>query len=374
MNINVIAIGSELLEGVTVNSNAAYISFELIKAGLKTSSHCTIPDDPLIIQKTTEASFTKNHVTIVTGGLGPTCDDITLDAIKDVLPIEDGITLKNHLGSASGLFFERNKKLLFFLPGVPQEMMAMFQEFVLPEIVKSSVCPKIMSHWMHFSLLAEKDLDPYLRRYQARFSHLDFGIYPFPGKISIRISGLIDSQKDIESIFDELKKDFKKNFYQSASGSLEEAIHHLFIKKQLTLSTAESCTGGAIAARLTSLAGASQYFSTAQVTYSNEMKMRFLGVLPQTLKTYGAVSKNTVLEMVDGLLERSSTDYGVALSGIAGPSGGGFEKPVGTVWIAIKGKSVAPLVWKMQITGNRQMVIDYSVNAALGKLYHLVLQ
>ncbi len=373
MKIEIIAIGSEILSGFTINSNAAYISRELLKMGLQTTRHTVLPDNGEILNRVFTKALERNDLVIATGGLGPTCDDITLESIAEVLESGKTTNLPNQLGSAEGILFEKEETKLFLLPGVPPEMVAMLHEAVLPVVRKSAEVIDIASEWIHFAGLVEKQVDPYLREYQEKYPSLDFGIYPARGKISVHVSAVASESTSVSSVIEGLRITFPKNEYSSASGNIEEAIHGLFIQKGITLSLAESCTGGSIAARLTGLAGASEYFQGSLVTYSNAMKTNLLGVPESVLVENGAVSQEVVETMVNGLLERTETDYGIAVSGIAGPGGGTSEKPVGTVWAAIQRRGEEVVSWKMHCSGSREMIIDYTVNAVLGKLYHRLL-
>lgn len=407
MKVEVIAIGTEILSGFTVNTNASFISQELLKVGIVTDYHTTVPDGKAELLKAFDQALERSHVVICTGGLGPTCDDITRNVAAEIFDspfthypeIEEELNkrygnkltsardqatlpekaeiVRNRLGTASGLLFTRGDKALFLLPGVPQEMKAMFCESVLPQIINRIPSElRLVSDWLHFSFLYESMVDPVLREIQEKYPFVKMGIYPFRGKLSVHLyttgSSPKQSREDIEHCKNLLIDQFGDYAYESPSGSIEEAVHQLFSNQHITLATAESCTGGTIASRLTSLPGASQYFLGGLVTYTNTMKHDFLGVSLKTLDTYGAVSKEVVTEMVEGLIAKTGADYGIAVSGIAGPSGGTPEKPVGTVWIAISGKSVDIQTWLIPgRTASRQMIIDYTVNTALGRLYHL---
>lgn len=404
MKIEVIAIGSEILSGFTINTNAAYISQELLKEGIETDYHTIVSDDAESLRKALLEALERSDVIITTGGLGPTCDDLTRSVAAELFDSDfvhypeieeelqkrydnklvsarDQATLpekaeiiKNSLGTASGLLFEENGKSLFLLPGVPPEMVDMYSKQVLPKIL-SMIPPeeKKVNLWIHFTFLTESKVDPILRELQEQYPSIEIGIYPYRGKISVHFSGGRHDQKDLEDCRHKLLAEFGKYHYQSASGKVEEAVHTLFSNHGLTLATAESCTGGAIASRLTALAGASQYFLGGVITYSNQMKTDLLGVSEKTLNDKGAVSEEVVIQMAEGVISKTGADYGIAVSGVAGPTGGTKEKPVGTVWAAIACKEQETITWLIQgKKANREMVIDYTVNTVLGRLYHLV--
>lgn len=405
MNVEVVAIGSEILSGFTINSNAAYISRQLFDAGIPTAYHTVLPDGAEALKKGLEKALKRSRFVIATGGLGPTCDDITrqvaaelfhssftysqeladelfarygdrLSALEDqaTVPVKAEI-IKNSLGTAPGFIFNEGGATLFLLPGVPPEMKKMFHETVLPYLCKHySAEKRVERRWMHFFHLIESQVDPVLREIQARYPSLEMGIYPVKGKVSVCFSMSEGGNPQVmESAFEEMDRHFGKYRFEASFGEIEEAIQTLFVERGLTLSLAESCTGGAMAAQLTRRAGASQYFLGSLVTYSNQLKQSLLHVSEETLEKYGAVSQEVVEEMVVGLIAQTGSDYGVAVSGIAGPTGGTEEKPVGTVWAAIGKKGEKPHAWKMRgYGGSREMVIDYSINIILGSLYKTV--
>ncbi len=404
MKIEVIVIGSEILSGFTINTNAAFISQELLKEGVDTHYHTIVSDDAESLRKALVEALERSDVIITTGGLGPTCDDLTRSVAADLFDSDfiyhpeieeelqkrygnklvsarDQATLpekaeiiKNTLGTASGLLFKKNEKSLYLLPGVPPEMMEMFSKSVLPRIL-SKISPeeKKRNVWLHFTFLIESKVDPTLRKLQKLYPTIEMGIYPYRGKISVHLSGLIHDQKGLDACRKVLLEEFGKYHYESLSGKIEEAIHNLFSNNGLTLATAESCTGGTIASRLTVLAGASQYFLGGMITYSNQMKTEFLGVSENTLNDTGAVSEEVVIQMAEGVINKTGADYGIAVSGVAGPTGGTEKKPVGTVWVAIANKDNETTSWLIQgKKASREMIIDYTVNTVLGRLYHIV--
>lgn len=405
MKIEVIAIGSEILSGYTVNSNASYISMQLTKRGIETHYHTTLPDIEEKLVQAFNRAFERSDIIIATGGLGPTCDDLTRDVVAKLLDsplvhrkeIEEmlvsrygekavslrdqatlpdkAIALENSLGTASGLYFYEKGRHLFLLPGVPSEMKEIFNRSLLPRI--EHLVPqneRFLNESLHFTTIFESKVDPLLRELKKQFPKIKVGIYPFRGLISVQLSHPFEkgAEEKLKRCKELLLDEFGDFSYPSSSGAIEEAVKSLFIEKQLTLTTAESCSGGAIAARLTALPGASNFFSGGVVTYSNEMKKRLLDVSENTLLNHGAVSREVVVEMAEGALQLAGSDASIAISGIAGPTGGSSEKPVGTVWLAIAGKEIETKEWLLKCgLKSRQMIIDYSVNRALGELYHL---
>lgn len=403
MTIEVIAIGSELLVGVTVNTNAAFISQELAKEGFRVSRHTVVADEPSIIRKTFQQALEHADIVISTGGLGPTCDDLTRNiaaelyhsdlyyneelgaelekrygelyaSIKDqaVVPSKAAL-LKNMVGSAPGMVFEEGGKVLILLPGVPVEMRTMLCEEVLPYLRhRFANSKRFFGQRVHLFGLPESAIDPLLRRLQPQYPKVEFGIYPAHGTVSVQLTAEAEKQQIAADLFAEplsiIKKEFSANLYDSPSGKIEEAIHQCFIERGWTLSVAESCTGGSMAARLTQLPGASRYFLGGIVTYSNKLKSELLGVSEKLLESKGAVSGEVAEAMVRGLLKKTQSTFGVAITGIAGPDGGTPEKPVGTIWAAIAHNDKPPYVWKFEARGNREKIIEMSVTKVLGEL------
>jgi nicotinamide-nucleotide amidase len=372
MNIELITIGNEVLSGHTINSNAAFIGRELFQEGYRLFRESTILDDENEISEQLLASLERSDVVITTGGLGPTLDDISGHVAEKTLKSTPEL-IPNHLGSAPGLMFHQGSHILVMLPGVPHEMKKMFLDSVLPYIKKNYPL-KIRPYRQILSLtrLFELTVDPILRELKEKYPALEFGIYPALGLLQIHIYAFVDNeekaQEMIQPALQVLKERFAANVYEG--GSIQEAIHSLFIEKGWTLSGAESVTGGSIAAHLTQLSGASKYFLGSVVSYSNESKINILGVSPKTIEQHGAVSEEVATEMVLGANRIYNSEFSFAVTGVAGPTGGTEEKPIGTVWFAVHRLGKEPKAWKVQGRGNREMIITFSMNEILGKLYH----
>lgn len=394
--IEVVAIGNELLQGHIVNTNAAEIGKALFTAGYYCRRQSVLPDAKALLKKGLHEALQHHQVVITTGGLGPTCDDTTRQVAAELfdspvainaelsadlkkrygdLPIslEDQATvptkaflIKNPLGTAPGFIFNDGKRTLILMPGVPPEMRAMLNAQVIPYLLKHFPPKMITKATAHFFALSESAIDPAIRDLEKRFPTIQFGIYPSQGTLTIRASTDEGEPSLVNAAINALIQRFPKKYFSSES--IEEAIQELFIQNNWTLSTAESCTGGAIAAKLTKIAGASNYFIGSIVSYSNEMKKSLLHVPKDTLDTHGAVSEQTVSAMATGVLTATGSTFAIAVSGIAGPTGGTPEKPVGTVWIAIAKQGEPPFCKLLHARGNREMNIERSVNAALGDL------
>lgn len=369
MSIEILAIGNEILSGNTLNTNAAFISTQLMLEGWRVSRHTVVPDEENVITQEIQNAFKRTACVIATGGLGPTLDDITAASVAPLFK-NSPQEIPNRVGSAKGLCFEDEGKVLILLPGIPQEMRVMLEEEVLSRLQR--LFPhKQQRHQasLHFCLLKEQELDPLLRLLKEEFPQLEFGIYPAFGTLSVMLHST--DLKTIEAAKQQIQKQFTSHLIPEKS--IEETIHHWFTTHQKTLALAESCTGGLLAAHLTALPGASNYFLGSLVTYSNQLKEQLLGVSPATLHAKGAVSSETVSEMLHGLFTTTGADYGIAVSGIAGPAGGSVEQPVGTIWYALSAKGQAPFIGTFLAKGSRETIILQTTKKLLGILWQQIL-
>lgn len=408
LNTEIIAIGNEVLAGITVNTNATEISQALYQIGVIPIQHTALPDHYEALKSGLKEALERSDIVICTGGLGPTVDDITrkvsaelfhsdfkvdprvLDDLKHrfgnkLVSMEDQATVPvkarvvpNPVGTAPGFIFQEGKKILILMPGVPQEMRKMLSEQIVP-FLKGIIPHETRAYRQTVSLfeMTESAVDPMLRELHSRYPNIIFGIYPNLGLLTITLSTYAatseEGLKKLEPAVKELRKRFEKNIFESNNGKIDEAVHMLLLKSGKSLSLAESCTGGALAARLIRNPGASEYMLGSIVAYSNKMKSHILGVPEDVLRKEGAVSSDTVEWMLKGVLELTGSDYAVAVTGIAGPGGGTPDKPVGTVWCGIAKKDESLYTWNIQgYGGTREMVIERSINAILAKLYKLL--
>ena len=378
MDCALISIGDELLIGQTVNTNAAWLGEQLNLLGYKVVAGVVIPDDENAILNALDELSIKADLIIITGGLGPTKDDITKHTLCDYfdtklernLVIEQQIVdyfnsrqlpilqtnkdqalipsacelLPNSRGTASGMWFEKDEKIFISLPGVPYEMKGIITEIVIPKLLKRSnddrilVHKTIRTHGMGESFLAEV-----IKNWEDKLSHDDIKLayLPSPGIVKLRLSLLGKNQKTINLKLEEhiqyLKKIIPNQIYGYEDDTMEGVVGQLLSEKNETVATAESCTGGAVAKMITSVSGSSAYFEGSIISYSNQIKINQLQVEEKTLNEYGAVSQQVVEQMAIGVRRNLNTQYGLATSGIAGPTGGTPEKPVGTIWIATAG-------------------------------------
>lgn len=374
MQAEIITIGDELLIGQVVDTNSAWLGSTLGDDGIKVIQITSVQDHAAQIVQAVNDALSRADIVLMTGGLGPTKDDITKKTLAEMFGMKlvrneqvyemvgkqlalrgiaftelnqgqalvpDGCTvLPNRNGTAPGMWFERDGKVLISMPGVPFEMKALVKDEVLPRLRKhfaldANVHRTIITFGLAESILAdtitswEEALPPYL--------HLAY--LPSALCIRLRLSAYeIDRQKaeqEIESQIEKLSKVIPNYIIGSEDDSLESVTGTLLKTRGETLATAESCTGGNIAHRFTAMPGASEYFKGGVVAYSNEVKMALLGVDPESLNRYGAVSQSVAEQMAEGVRRATGATYGISTTGIAGPTGGTPEKPVGTVWMAV---------------------------------------
>jgi len=387
MRVGIITIGNELLSGFTVDRNAAWIGQQLLSSGIKVNVHHTIPDDFGVIYDTLEYQFREWRCDqiIVTGGLGPTVDDITVSSFleyfddshefdKDYWEIlserfkrlnfkmpnlnknqayksKRGIMIPNLVGTARGLHYtkkhdsvlksvkglitgDKNRVNFFALPGVPKEMKSMFTNYVLPEIEKSLknkvVCKSIRTTGVPESILQEKITDII----DANKEKCDIAFLPHR-MLGVDIRLTSSDNQLVEDLINSIVPRIKKYVYGYDNDKLEQVIADLLIQNNLTVSTAESCTSGLLASRLTDVPGSSQYFKGGSVCYSNELKINDIGVDKDLIERYGAVSEEVAESLAKNIAKKNNTDIGIGITGIAGPGGGTEKKPVGLVFVGI---------------------------------------
>jgi nicotinamide-nucleotide amidase len=374
MKAAIITIGDELLIGQTIDTNSAWIGAELSKAGFDVYRIISVHDIMEDIISALAEAEAKSEVVLITGGLGPTSDDITKPALceffkthlvinQEVLgmieemmrlrnfPMNDKNrrqaevpescrVLKNAVGTAPGMWFEKNGTIYISMPGVPHEMKHLMTETVLPELNKRFTSQKIIHRNIMTYGTFEAKLAELLTPFESGLpENIKLAYLPSSGIIKLRLTG---AGSDFNQLSDSINEQVAKLYeiipeliFAGNEESLEMVIGKLLTSERKTISTAESCTGGEIAHLLTSIPGSSTYFKGSVVAYDNSVKTNLLGVQPYILTKYGAVSEEAVREMAVGVRNLLKTDWAVATSGIAGPDGGSDEKPVGTVWIGV---------------------------------------
>jgi len=411
INSEIITIGDEILIGQIVNTNTVWIAQQLNSIGVNVFRMTSIGDSKEIITRTLNKALEDTDIVIITGGLGPTNDDITKNTLadyfdsklvenKDVLAdlktflklrgvkeisksnysqclVPDNCEIiRNIEGTAPGMIFKKNNKLIISLPGVPFEMKLMIENNVFPLLKQKIKLPTIIHKTINTQGIAESKLSEVISDWEKALpSELKLAYLPSPGLVRLRLTANGNNYNDLQQkIEDEVKKlqlIISEYIFGFDDDSLELIIGKLLKNNKFTLSTAESCTGGAIAQLITSVSGSSEYFIGSIISYSNEVKINELGVIEQDLITYGAVSKEVVEQMAIGVKKKLKTDFSIAVSGIAGPTGGTEDKPVGTTWIAVASENKV-ISKKFQFGDNRLRNIERAKISALNMLKKLI--
>jgi nicotinamide-nucleotide amidase len=374
MIAEIITIGDELLIGQVLNTNATWIAQQLHTTGINVYQVSAVSDTQEHILSALDEAFQRSDLILLTGGLGPTKDDITKDTLCEYFHTKlvfhrpsfenikkfflargwevtdrnrrqaeipaNCIPISNNNGTAPGMWFEKDKRIIVSLPGVPFEMEAMMEEYVLPHLSTAKRKKYIFHKTIQTVGMGESYLTEMIREWEDSLpAHIRLAYLPQPGIVRLRLSATgssLDSlRQEVEEEAGKLLKLIPDLIYGYENDTLEEAVGNLLKNQGLTICTAESCTGGYIAHLITSIPGSSEYFKGSVVAYSNEIKEKILGVRNESLIKFGAVSEQVVMEMATGSRERFSTDYSIAVSGIAGPAGGTTDKPVGTTWIGV---------------------------------------
>ncbi len=411
MKAYIITIGDEILIGQIVDTNSSWIASELTKIGFSITQIRSISDNEKAIETTISESFEQADLIVLTGGLGPTKDDITKNTLArffnsklvfnelvyaDVVDFinrrgskmntlnrdqalfpENAIVLHNKNGTAPGIWFEKDNKVLVSLPGVPSEMKSLMNEKVIPNIGVHFKLPAFVHKTAIVTEIGESQLALKLEDWENNLPQdIKLAYLPSPGIVRLRLSTIASTKIDAEFVLNQelqkLTKLISNNIVSLEDESLQVVIGKLLKANNKTLSVAESCTGGNIAHLLTTIPGASNYFKGGVIAYSNEIKENILGIPKSTIIEYGAVSQQVVEQMAMGALSLFKTNFAIATSGIAGPDGGSKEKPVGSVWIAVAQANM--VTSKLFHFGNERTInISRSSNAALNLLRKIIL-
>ena len=374
---SIITIGDELLIGQVVDTNSAFMARKLNEAGISVKRRVAISDNHHAIYDTLNKESADCQVVLITGGLGPTKDDLTKDALCQYFEAkmvvnqeaEDNVrnlfekiykkpvtqvnlsqalvpdvceVIQNKRGSAPGMIFRKEGVIFISMPGVPYEMEGLMED-VIPYLKEKFDLPVIVHKTILTAGIGESALAEKIADFENNLpGDIKLAYLPNYGMVRLRLSSIIFANRPDEPTiiqeFNKLKELVSDYLVTDEDDTMPVVLGKLLTYLGKTVSTAESCTGGAIAALITALPGASAYFEGSVVSYSNRIKNKVLQVKEETLENYGAVSEETVKEMLAGILINFSTDYGIAVSGIMGPDGGTPEKPVGTVWIAVGDK------------------------------------
>ncbi len=410
MNAEILCVGTELLLGDIVNTNAAYLARELAALGIGCYYQSVVGDNAGRLAESLRLALSRADMVITTGGLGPTYDDLTketvaqhfglpmelhqpsLDRMKEILERRGRPFTKNNekqayfpkgarifpndQGTAPGLAIEQDGKIVIMLPGPPNEMTAMFQQQVRPYL-ESRSDRVLRSHTIHLFNIGESAVEDKL--HQSMLDHQNPTIAPYAklGEVQLRVTAAAANEEEAEAmmkpVIDEICAQFADYVYGVDVKDLQHAVVARLAQLGKTIAVAESCTGGMVASRITDIPGASQVFLCGAVTYSNESKMAMLGVSPRTLEEYGAVSRQCALEMARGIRAASGADIGLSTTGIAGPGGGTPQKPVGLVYVAaVDGaeEKVLELHLSRGYDNQRELIRNWASMYAL----HLVLE
>lgn len=411
MTVEFICVGTELLLGNIVNTNAAFLAEECAKLGLSCYYQTVVGDNEKRLTQTLETAMERSDIVILSGGLGPTEDDLTKEAAakvcgrklllhepswkaiekffaeKGIEPTENNkkqamipegaIVLENPNGTAPGVIIETDAAKIILLPGPPNELRPMFESSVEPYLEKLTE-QVISSQTVKICGVGESKAETMVKDLIDAQTNPTIATYAKTGEVHIRVTASAEDKKAaaklMKPVVKELKSRFGNNVYTTEENvTLEKAVADLLLANDLTVTCAESCTGGLLSARLINVPGISEAYKAGVVTYSNKAKRRLLNVKKSTLQKYGAVSEQTAGEMAKGVAALCKADVAVAVTGIAGPDGGTEEKPVGLVYIAcdVKGKLT---VKKHRFSGNRDKVRESAAAAALALLRSCILE
>ena len=372
MNAEIIAVGTELLLGEILNTNAQFLSQNLSSLGIDVYFQTVVGDNEKRLKETFETALKRADVIILTGGLGPTKDDLTKETVAQAIGLsltlhteslekiksffasihremsinnekqahlpKGCMVLENHHGTAPGCLIEHQQKVVVMLPGPPQEMKPMFAKYVYPYL-RSKGTDIIYSRVLRIFGVGESTLEEKLNDLIENQYNPTIAPYAKQGEVALRITAKCESEETAKMMIEPLEKAIRQRLGTAVYGEgevpLAQVVGMLLKEKGITVAVAESCTGGLLSEQITRVAGISKSFVTGVVTYSNASKIKLLNVSADTLYKYGAVSEHTALEMAEGVKKLGGTDIGISITGIAGPDGGTQEKPVGLVYIGM---------------------------------------
>lgn len=410
--VEIITIGDELLIGQVVDTNSAWMGVELNKIGLRVIQITSVSDNKPAIVEALNSAKTRAQVILITGGLGPTKDDVTkttlaeyfntklvrsqevynhlitlfkargrelsdLNAKQADVP-EIATVLMNKVGTAPGMMIQDQGTIIVSMPGVPYEMKYLMEHEVLPRMKKQFTQEAIVHRVFQTQGIGESFLSEIIASWEDSLpSHIKLAYLPAVGQVRLRLTAIGSDESALNKELDQLSAKLydlaAEHIYAEGEKSLVDVIHELFLNKKLSLATAESCTGGSIAANITLKAGASAFFKGSIIAYDNAIKENVLGVDKSILISHGAVSEACVIAMAEGARKLMNTDWAISTSGIAGPTGGSKEKPIGTIWIGIAGPKGA-LARQFQLGENRERFVAMAGLTTLNLLRKAVLK
>ena len=404
MKTEIITVGTEILLGDILNTNTHYLSNELANMGIDVYYQITVGDNEQRLLSQLKESFKRSDLVILTGGLGPTEDDITKEVCAKYFNMEmefheqswdkiieihnkmnrkptennrkqayfpkGSLILPNKYGTAPGCIMEKDKKTIIVMPGPPKEMKPMFDNYVKPFLLKDNK-NILKSKVLRIIGMGESKIENDLLDLIDKQINPTIATYAKDGECTVRITAKGKNEKEVESLIEpisnEIKSRLKEKVYGEDDTAIEDEVAKILVDNNLTIAVAESCTGGMVAADLINYPGISSVFMEGCVTYSNEAKMMTLNVKKETLNTVGAVSEQCAKEMSEGVAARHNTNIGLSTTGIAGPEGGSEDKPVGLVYmgITINNKTI---VKKYIFNGNRQQIRSRACKTLLNDL------
>jgi nicotinamide-nucleotide amidase len=377
LSAEIIAIGSELLTPNFVDTNSMYLTRQLNEIGIPVVMKTIVGDDETYLEQALRGCLERTPVIITIGGLGPTEDDVTRKVVARVLRkqlVLDETTLaaiekrfkargidmpknnarqaliltgsdvlENKNGTAPGLWIGSDRNHVVLLPGPPSELMPMFEETCIPRLRKLAGGMALARRIFRTTGLAESSLDARIAPIYQKFKSIQTTVLAKPGQVDVRLTAsgktAAEAERAVQELADEIEKELHNYIFTDTEQSLEEVVGATLVSKQATIAVAESCTGGMLAERLTAVDGSSRYFMSGIITYSNESKISLADIPPLLLEMQGAVSEEVARGLAESVREKIGTTIGVGVTGIAGPSGGSAEKPVGTVHVAVAGPS-----------------------------------
>ncbi|MEJ8554932.1 competence/damage-inducible protein A [Tepidibacter sp. Z1-5] len=404
MKAEILCVGTEILLGDIVNTNAQFLAKELADLGICVYYQTVVGDNPDRLKEALKIAFSRANLVITTGGLGPTKDDLTkevcaeffnqklelneesMDYIKEYFKFQnkemvksnekqacfpnDSIILKNDCGTAPGCIMKDDENTVILLPGPPREMTHMFKNYVKPYLQKYQK-DIIESKTLRICGIGESSVEEKIQDLIEGQTNPTIAPYAKYGEVTLRITARASSEEEAQSLIEPLKNEIYSRLspfvYGEDDTCLEFEVAKMIINKNLTIATAESCTGGLIASKLINYPGISSVFNEGMVTYTNEAKMKRLGVKEKTLEKYGAVSEQTAIEMAIGVAKNTESNIGISVTGIAGPSGGSDQKPVGLVYIGICINGVTK-VKQLNLKGDRNRIRNITAITALNFL------
>ncbi|MEO0091614.1 MAG: competence/damage-inducible protein A [candidate division WOR-3 bacterium] len=404
LRAQIIIIGNEVLSGRTLDTNSNFLAKRLQSLGIIVNRITVIGDDKSTIEKTVSSAADSEDIVLVSGGLGPTPDDQTVvsvakifkrrlildesiltkiekhfqnqgismpeSATRQALVPQSAIILNNPVGTAPGIIIKSGKKSVILLPGVPIELQKIFETSVVPYLTDTYALQSLVEFVVRTTNISETAIVEKISDVLKKYKDVTVAYLPSITGVDVKIAN-IREKRHLSDLTRELSTRLRPWIYGFGEETIEEVVGNLLRKKKLLISVAESCTGGLISDRITNVPGSSEYFIGGAVVYSNKLKNLVCKVSNETLKKFGAVSKETVLEMAKGIKENFGADIGIGVSGIAGPSGQTPQKPIGLVYIGIATKK-GQTYEEYHFTGTRRMIKEKSAMAALDLLRRTV--